>query len=235
MHTQVLYTQLLNPIHAIRSRVDDRLRIAQNQHKPDYKAKVRQTRTFAPGQMVFIERLPLTASPSEIAERLAQFSYNRMTPHIYGPVLFASVTSNKLSIDVNIIFNTVTIDRASTAPNRPQKNGTRQLRTAENSLATDLQESAYSQPQSAKKCAVDRIVEHKGEGQIFVTKPDEKDAILVMILIVFFMTYCSVSYIAAVEKISMHLTRKRVTKRSYQTTYFRPGTSWLSAMCHFRF
>lgn len=50
------------------------------------------------------------------------------------------VTPHTLVIDENEIHNTVTIYWASTAPSGPQENSTTQHKTAEHSLATDLQE-----------------------------------------------------------------------------------------------
>lgn len=78
-----------------------------------------------------------------------------------GPFRVVSVTPHTLAIYKNEIFNTVTIDRASTAQSRTQKNRTMQLKTAEGSLATDLQEADCSEPRSTKEYSVDRIKRHK--------------------------------------------------------------------------
>lgn len=93
----------------------------------------------------------MTASPLKNAKQFAQSSYNKLAPQTLEPFRVVSKTPYTLSIDENKVHNTVTLDRAFTAPNLSQVNGITQLKTTEETLASNIQKSACSHPQSSKE------------------------------------------------------------------------------------
>lgn len=163
-HPQVLQTQLLNRVQGLRSRVDDCLKAAQGRYKQDYDSKVSQIQTITPGQMVFIDRPPLLATPARSAVKMAQSSYNKLIPRTLGPFQVVSVTPHTLTIDENGIHKQVKIDWASAAPNRFEWYCTMQHQTAGNSPATSIQGTDGSNPKSPKEYAIDRILGHTENG-----------------------------------------------------------------------
>lgn len=118
-HPQVLRKQLLIQIQALQFRVDDRLRTAQNRYKQKHDPKVCRIQPFTSGQTVFFNTPLLAANMSGHAEQSAQFFYKTLMPQRVGPFSLLSVTLHTLPIDKNEVYDTVTIDWASSAPVRP--------------------------------------------------------------------------------------------------------------------
>lgn len=108
--------------------------------------------------MVFIQRPAIAVTKSGSDEKLAQSLYNKLTPGTLGPFPVVSVASYTLTVNKQGIHNAVTIDRASSAPNKPQERSTAQLKAPERSLATNLLDTECGQPQSPIEYPVDRTV-----------------------------------------------------------------------------
>lgn len=131
--------------------------------------------------MVFIDGPPLPSTQPEYVKQLAQFSYNKLMSQTFEPFHVVSVTPHMLAINKNGIYCTVTINRAPSAPSRPQESSTIQLETVEHSIAKVFQDTDRSQPQSPKGMLPTTLKDTKVPEQILTTKSDGMDTIVGMI------------------------------------------------------
>lgn len=131
---QSLCAKLSNQIRAEQSRVDDRLKTAQNRYKQNIDAKARRIQTLTLGQKVSINRSSLVATQSQNVEQLAQSVHRKLMQWALGPFRVASMTLHTLTIEKNRIYHTVTVDWASSALNQTQRNNTTQHKAQSTAL-----------------------------------------------------------------------------------------------------
>lgn len=89
---------------------------AQGQYKVNFDRRVCVASTLCPGDLVFIDRTPLSSTKLGIPNNIATVAYNRLLRQSLVPFCIIAVHSNYLVVDEHGVQATVSIGRPSHAP-----------------------------------------------------------------------------------------------------------------------
>lgn len=137
-------------IHTLPAKADAHMCSSQQRYKRDYDKLVRVTSKFTPGDMVFVDRSPLSATVTTSASAMANATYNKLLIRALGPFHVNSVQPHTLTIEEDGIPNTISIDRATRAPTVSQ------AMTQQHEPNDELLQERHSSPETSHESTARR-------------------------------------------------------------------------------
>lgn len=88
----------------------------QQQYKHDYDKLVGTNTKFAPGDMVYVGRPPLYATATSSSQAMSNTTYDKLLARATGSFRVLAVRSHTVTADIGGIHRTISIKRATCAP-----------------------------------------------------------------------------------------------------------------------
>lgn len=105
-------------IQALQSRADTHMRASRQRYKRGYGKLVHVAFTFPGGEMILVDRPPLSAAATHSTFSMAIATYNKQTLRELESFRVISVQLQTLANDEHSILNTISIDQAASVPKK---------------------------------------------------------------------------------------------------------------------
>ena len=153
--------KLRQALQAARSRSTQ----AQKRYKEDFDRKVRFRISLQPGDYVFVDRPPRTATDSGTEDTTTR----KLLPRATGPFEVKSASEDTVTVEQDGLLNTISIDRVTKVPSTTPAHTRSSEATEDSRRPLPDETDGGEQEPPPEEYAVDRIVGHKytSEGMLY--------------------------------------------------------------------